>query len=230
MYEVSATDGFAWIQQNNARNQFFYQTSQGKADSYKCSLPKGMNCVAEIIHLTVPSQRLEAERQILNRLGFQFTDLARMMVKKPEDLNFSTSDNHRIRQANRVDYDIIHMLFTDAFDELTDAIPVEEELCQYLSNGEIWVNEEITSQKILGCALFEPSGKRTWIRHVTVEKSMRGKGVAKELLQMYISQRAQDTEYSLWVKDTNEAAVSLYRKIGFEETKRQMDIWTITAQ
>ena len=130
LYEVSATDGFAWIQQNNARNQFFYQTSQGKADSYKCSLPKGMNCVAEIIHLTVPSQRLEAERQILNRLGFQFTDLARMMVKKPEDLNFSTSDNHRIRQANRVDYDIIHMLFTDAFDELTDAIPVEEELCQ----------------------------------------------------------------------------------------------------
>ena len=225
LYEVDATDGTAWIQRKEGRDQFIFQTSKENAETYICRLPEGNDYVAEIIHRDIPSEKYESEKNIICRCGFQFAGQARMMIRKPLPIQTTHVENHSVRSAKEQDRKAIDELFQDAFDLLTDAVPTGHELASIIDNGEIWILEDLISRTILGCAMFETAGRRTWIRHVTVSKEMRGKGIAKELLQAYIQEGDPETEYTLWVKDDNTAAIHLYKRTGFVETNRYMDIW-----
>ncbi|MBR6185570.1 MAG: GNAT family N-acetyltransferase [Clostridia bacterium] len=225
LFETDAENGFAWVQKKEGRNQFFYRTDIDSADAYECKLPDDDRYVAEIIHLTAASERYTSEKYILSNCGFHLVEPARMMARKPSSVAFVPAEDHRIRPAVKADERIVSALLHEAFDPLTDAIPTGNELKQTIENGEMWIDEDTKADKILGCAVFELSGKRAWVRHVTVDKKMRGQGIAKELLLTYISRKGPATAYALWVRDGNQAAIQLYRKAGFEETPRQMDIW-----
>lgn len=230
LYEEDAAGGSAWILRTEGRDQFFYQTDRENAGTFVCRLPDDSDYVAEIIHRGTPSAQLDAERDILSGCGFRFHDLARMMTCKPPFTPYAQAEGRSVRRAIQQDCDTVFLLMQDSFDRLTDAIPARHELMKCIDRGEIWVIEDLSSGRILGCTLFESAGRRTWIRHVTVDKAMRGKGIAKELIRAYIAQGDPNGEYALWVKDGNKAAVALYDRLGFETTNRQMDIWTRTMK
>ncbi len=228
LYETDAAGGFGWILVKEGRNQFFYQAHTDKTDSYECILPDHMELVSEIIYSARLSEKKEAERDILRRCGFRFSDTARMMSCKPSDSQMPSITGGVIRQADLQDKEAILSLFCSSFDRLTDAFPVGDELTEAILHHEMWVYGDSISGKVIGCAMIESSGRRSWIRHVTVNPAMRGKGIAKELLQTIIARGGPEKEYLLWVKQTNKAALSLYEKTGFADTTRQMDIWTKT--
>ncbi len=71
----------------------------------------------------------------------------------------------------------------------------------------------------LTLAIFKiPTGTRAWVEDVVVNKSARGKGVGKMLLECAVSmaKEAGAKTIDLTSRPSREAANALYRKAGFE--------------
>ena len=176
--------------------------------------------------MTPASDKRDPERKVLVNCGFILQDHAQMMIHKSSCTE--TKDGTRvIRPANRDRQEAIRELYGDSFDALTDGIPSDRVLEEYIDSKSVWISEDPTTEELTGCALFEKTGRNIWIRHVAVKKDRRRQGIAKDLLESVIAKNPE-ANYSLWVKKNNNAAISLYENMGFSAANRQMEIWTKT--
>ncbi|MDD7915322.1 GNAT family N-acetyltransferase [Polaribacter ponticola] len=70
-----------------------------------------------------------------------------------------------------------------------------------------------------------PTGKKAWIEDVVVDKTVRGKGVGKELIlfAMKYAKEVNHTTINLTSSPEREAANKLYQKLGF--LKRETNVY-----
>jgi ribosomal-protein-alanine acetyltransferase len=113
--------------------------------------------------------------------------------------------------------------------ELSDILKIEEESFErpysrelLLKEVELPFSETITAEvngEVVGYAQFWVIGQESELNRIAVKKGYRGLGIGKELLKEVI-RRVRERgarELFLEVKEENERAVLLYKKLGFEK-------------
>lgn len=112
------------------------------------------------------------------------------------------------------------LLFNSSFDALSgDYIPENKDVYEYLRVYQhILIAYNSENMQFLGALHQDRHNSVSFISHIAVEPSARGKGVGKALLDAFIERnhKSEDTRYMLWVQQQNEAAVKMYRNKGFQ--------------
>jgi phosphinothricin acetyltransferase len=70
----------------------------------------------------------------------------------------------------------------------------------------------------LMCTYKVISGHKGWIEDVVVDEKMRGRGIGKKLMEklLEVAREKQLSEVLLFSADHRQAAISLYKKLGFQ--------------
>ena len=123
--------------------------------------------------------------------------------------------------------------FEKLIPQLSEKSPILtfEDLAEIINSGNtlIFVAEE--NGKIIGTLTLIryriPTGKKTWIEDVVVDKSMRGKGIGKMLTQFVIdwAKKNDIDKIDLTSSPFRIEANELYRKIGF--LKRETNVYRL---
>lgn len=211
------------IADSELRNRFYFQI-EDKNFSKDRFFFSG-EYVAELIFNISNQEKTERERCLLKNLGFSYSSTANMMCLRNKELWEKTPVSSRLQicRADISDYGYITQLFDLYFDPLTDAVPVKNELIKAISEQNVWIVEYDGS--VAGCLCLEAQGKTAWIRHVVIDEEKRGQGLAKTLISWILSYESNISEYRLWVKNDNIAAINLYNSLGFEKTNRFLEMW-----
>ena len=141
-------------------------------------------------------------RTELKRMSFVKKDI---IVKSQNDVNF----------ADKKDIDGIKELFEETFDPISERIPSEKQLLNYIINNQILVikNDNV----IAGCAVIEIQKKTMYLKHLVTNISFRNQGVATRLLNQSFFLAKDCMRFILWVKVDNESAINLYKKFGYKD-------------
>lgn len=105
----------------------------------------------------------------------------------------------------------VRRLLSDCFDAVTGCLPTEEELETGLEAGEYICCFE---EESLAGVLHITDAKRAEIRHLAVRAGLRGRGLAKKLINS--AQALNEKDCTVWVLRDNAAAMAVYGSCGFE--------------
>lgn len=92
-----------------------------------------------------------------------------------------------------------------SINEVENLYKTKSILCSYDNSGNI---QGFLQTNILG--------RNAWVAHLVVDSKYRGKGVANNLMDMFVANSIRNDcrRLMLWVNHENEAAISLYHKYG----------------
>ena len=109
------------------------------------------------------------------------------------------------------------LLFNESFDRLSGDFISDREFQDMLNSQSILIAKN-AEDEFLGAIHFGKQGTVVVLKHLAVMKNARGCGVGKALVDSYIQRNKETdkTRYQLWVQRRNEAAVNMYKKIGFK--------------
>ena len=107
-------------------------------------------------------------------------------------------------------------LFNQSFDKWSGDYMVPEAAELLVAENAILIAKGNNGNR-LGALHFERKSGVTWLSHVAVQESARGKGVGLGLVEAYIDRGHSDdnSRYMLWVQHQNTPAVNLYQRKGF---------------
>ena len=101
-------------------------------------------------------------------------------------------------------------------DEYTGDILSIEEIKHFASIGNVYIAYQNDSP----CGILQSSLKNKvfWLDHIVVDKSYRGMGISKVLIDYYLQQGIikECSKFQLWVISDNLPAVNLYKKYQFQ--------------
>lgn len=152
------------------------------------------------------------------RSGFKQHQVRDMMTASYSQLRFPDSKNPgiSIKYADSASEAFFtKQLIESSFDRYTGDILTIEEVDEFVEKGNVicayWHGS------ICGILQFEIKNNVVWIGHIAIASAFRGKGIANELVKVYIVDNAkqQNTRYQLWVMQNNPGAIALYKKFGF---------------
>lgn len=100
-----------------------------------------------------------------------------------------------------------------------DQLTMEE--IQYFAN-ENWLYIAYEGEQPCGMLQAELKHGVFWLGHIVVDAKFRGKGIAKVLVEHYLSTgiKLNCNQFQLWVIQDNAPAVNLYKKYGFNYLNR----------
>ena len=112
-----------------------------------------------------------------------------------------------------------YKLITDNFDKYSGCIPPFSEFLK-----------DVKDKKVLGykdkaILHFADKGKTSEIRHLVVDKSERGKGIAGELIKTYF-EKTDCVNYKVWLTKDNEPAEKTYKKYGYDNDGFNSRVYT----
>ncbi len=96
------------------------------------------------------------------------------------------------------------------------------------SDGRVWLAEQ--EGRLVGCAAMVARGDRGQLRWVLLTPEMRGQGLGKKLVLMALDYAAQRGWQEVFLETTPglDASMGIYRKLGFEVDKEQVEkLWGI---
>lgn len=110
-------------------------------------------------------------------------------------------------------------LFNQSFDRYSGDYVSPEAYEGLLANHSVllaWRKNEGEAQ-FLGALHQTVEGNVAWVSHVAVKETARGHHVGQALLDAFVERNmvTEKSRYMLWVQHQNEAAVSMYKKKGF---------------
>lgn len=109
-------------------------------------------------------------------------------------------------------------LFNASFDRLSgDFIPVSH-YAELVSMGAIIIALDVTTNQLLGALHQTQVHGVNWISHVAVKPAVRGRRIGPGLVSKFIDNNYVEnkTRYMFWVQRQNEAAVKMYKQMGFK--------------
>lgn len=102
-------------------------------------------------------------------------------------------------------------LIVAAFDKRTGCIPTVASFADDVKNGHVLVRRD--GGNIIGLVHFEENGNFSDIRHVAVDASQRGRGIASSLVEAYTARHVG--RYRVWAREDNASARRVYEKNGY---------------
>ncbi len=190
------------------------------------SLPySNYNCidslVIEILYRGAPNYPDE-HIQFWNKSGFELHKLRdNFFLKNPENLLLPKSDLVNLYIPSKDDdFRYVKNLIETNLDYFTGNPLSLDEVRIVAQKGYVWI-ASINSERA-GFLQAEYRKKIFWLDNIVVEDKMRGKGVANALVYTFLLSgiEHQCSQFQLWVEQGNEAAISLYKKYGFDYLKR----------
>jgi len=127
--------------------------------------------------------------------------------------------NAHIKIANtKYEASYVCDLFASQLDIYTGDLKTQKEINKYIENGNILC--AYYNDNLCGALQFEIKNKVNWLGHLAVDLHYRGNGIASLLVENYlkIGVAKSDTRFQLWVINSNESAVNLYKKFRFTHT------------
>lgn len=111
-------------------------------------------------------------------------------------------------------------LFNHTFDRYSGDFISKEETRKLLKDKNIIYISD--NGELAGALHMTMAGKNAWISHLAVSPAYRRKGIASQLVDMYIASASARgaKRLMLWVQHQNEAAISLYERYGFAYTNK----------
>lgn len=125
-----------------------------------------------------------------------------------------SKEQNSLNNCRIAPYKDIYSLMLSCFDEKTACIPSLEQLEKAAQNKMIIFKTD-EKDKVIGFIHAQAERKKAEIRHLAVKENQRGKGIAKELVKEFNS-RFKDYQKFVWVREDNEPAKHIYKKLGFE--------------
>lgn len=109
-------------------------------------------------------------------------------------------------------------LFNSSFDRLSGDFITETRYQELFESGKILVVRDKNKHHLLGALHQDKEGTVNILRHVAVIRQARGLGIGKAVLNAFIESNHtnENTRYMLWVQRQNEAAVNMYKNVGFK--------------
>lgn len=130
------------------------------------------------------------------------------------------SDEIEITKASETDFEEIMVLADQAFDKYSGYFPSETEIKKEILEEKIYVN------RIEGCiaGFLESgiSGKKAEIKHLCTAEPFRRRGVARELVKMFLAENPQSI---VWTGEQNNAAAALYESMGFKRDECRSTVY-----
>lgn len=206
-------NAFLFVKRNIGMRVYYYINSiDEKADfsSYK-------DIVAEIIFR---GELPRTEMDYLTECGFSINLVRDLYGGMYQELlsNSQSSPEFKIEVAKTLD-DVKNacLLFNESFDRLSGDFISESEFQNLLNSPNIMVAKNL-GDEFLGAIHFGKQGTVVVLKHVAVMKNARGCGIGKTLVDSFIrrNRETDKTRYQLWVQHRNEAAVNMYKKMGFK--------------
>lgn len=110
-------------------------------------------------------------------------------------------------------------LFNQSFDKYSGDYVSPEVYEGLLAGGSILLarRKNESEAQFLGALHQTVEGNVAWVSHVAVKETARGHHVGQALLDAFVERNmvTEKSRYMLWVQHQNEAAVSMYKKKGF---------------
>ncbi len=126
-----------------------------------------------------------------------------------------------IRQAKLYDVPAISRIEEDSFGSPWSAAEITKDVTS--KDGNIYVAVIESDGETAGYAEMRTVAGEAQIYNIVIDKAFRGRGLGEELLRHLID-RAKESGCSMMtleVRGGNEAAMELYRKLGFREVGRR---------
>lgn len=114
--------------------------------------------------------------------------------------------------AEIADSEQIYNLAQAAFDKYSGYTPTRTEISEEILKGKIYIKK--IGSETAGFLRYGISGKTAEIKHLCVSEKFRRKGIAGELVSMFLS---ESTKSVVWTGTENAAALALYKEMGFFE-------------
>ena len=132
-----------------------------------------------------------------------------------------TAMKDNIRQAKLYDVPALSRIEQDSFDSPWSAAEITKDVTS--KDGNIYVAVIESDGETAGYAEMRTVAGEAQIYNIVIDKAFRGRGLGEQLLRHLID-RAKGSGCSLMtleVRGGNEAAMELYRKLGFREVGRR---------
>ena len=132
-----------------------------------------------------------------------------------------TAMKDNIRQAKLYDVPALSRIEQDSFDSPWSAAEITKDVTS--KDGNIYVAVIESDGETAGYAEMRTVAGEAQIYNIVIDKAFRGRGLGEMLLRHLID-RAKDggcRMMTLEVRGGNEAAMELYRKLGFREVGRR---------
>ncbi len=160
--------------------------------------------------------RTETERNVLrsecNKGNFTLhTALRRMSMVLKDNKYF---EDISVTFAEKSDIDELQKMFCSAFDPISERIPTKEQLIKYIDSQSILIKR--IQNEIAGFAVIDIQKKSMYLKHLLTNPKFRRQGIAESLLKHAFYLSRDCVRYILWVIETNEPAISLYKKFGYK--------------
>ena len=224
LHEIPA--GRLWFSCSERRNQLFFQIDGTRMDTIQPSLLPVDACVSEIIFSSAQQPKKEAERAVLQRLGFIQSNTVMMMSFAQSEASDKEQTPVLFGNAEQKDMASIENMYDTCFDSLTDAIPDSRQLAEEIAAGNVKVIRSRENEtEPIGSAMLRKSKGRTLIRHLCIAPNRRGEGLGSALMREITNRLLPGENCTLWVKQDNTTAVNIYLRIGFKPMDRKMEIW-----
>ncbi|MBR5964590.1 MAG: GNAT family N-acetyltransferase [Treponema sp.] len=112
------------------------------------------------------------------------------------------------------DVDTLLEMFNLAFDPVSERIPARERLKEYIEQKSILVCKK--PGRIAGFAVVEIQKKNMYLKHLLTASDFRRQGIAEKLLKKAFFLSRGCVRFILWVINSNEPAINLYKKFGYK--------------
>jgi ribosomal protein S18 acetylase RimI-like enzyme len=101
--------------------------------------------------------------------------------------------------------------------------PMLEDYAALIGAGEVWVSVE--GEEVLGVLVMRPAEDHLFVDNVAVAPEHQGKGLGRELVTFAEARARRDglAEVRLYTNEKMRENLSVYAKLGFEETERKLD-------
>ena len=105
----------------------------------------------------------------------------------------------------------------------------EEEVDALLVERAVMAHRAILSGKFVGFIMSRRAADEAEILSVAVTKSSRGRGLARDLLQLHLRRLAGDGVRAVFleVDETNVPAIRLYRRAGFRDVGKRPNYYAV---
>jgi hypothetical protein len=151
--------------------------------------------------------------EVFSTAGFSAYSRLLRLSRTGEPSGASTSADAPVGLAELSDAPVVLGLIESSFDRYADQLPALHEIEHAISAGQIFVVR--SGGEIAALLFFETQGLTSVVRYWLVADGFRSHGFGSTVMRHYWNSQSAARRFILWVRATNDDAVSKYRHYSY---------------